>query len=83
MPWTRSHLDRLAKLQQQVQTIVAEAGTDAPGAEWLIEANESLTAAQGVALTAIEAAERHADAMSFVNALVEASRPYAQIEEGQ
>jgi len=75
MSWTRPHLDRMAKLQCQVQQLVAEGGTAAAGVDSLIQANEALTEAQGLALAEVERAERREESLSFAEAL----RPFAEI----
>ena len=74
MTWTRTHLDRMAKLQLQVQTLVSEAGTDAPGTDRLIQANELLTKAQELAL---EEVKRSETALEFAEGL----RPFAMREQ--
>lgn len=56
MSWTRAHLEELAELQLRTQRIIGSAGTDAPGVDWLVEVNECLTHAQGMA--AIQIARR-------------------------
>jgi hypothetical protein len=50
MSWTREHLEELAELQLRTQRIIASAGTDAPGVDWLVEVNECLTNAQAMAV---------------------------------
>jgi len=57
MSWTRPQLERLAKLQIQIQQLAADAGTDAIGTDWLVQANECLTAAEGVALLQVQRRE--------------------------
>jgi hypothetical protein len=65
MSWTRPQLERLAKLQVQIQQLVFEAGSDAIGADWLVQANECLTAAQGLALLQVERREQREVYESF------------------
>jgi hypothetical protein len=51
--WTRAHIEELAELQIRTQRIIESAGTDAPGVDWLVEVNECLTNAEGLAAVQI------------------------------
>jgi hypothetical protein len=74
MSWQRPHLDRMAKLQQQIQRLVAEAGTDAIGTDWLVEANECVASAQNFAATQIERREKREEVQREWKQLISAAR---------
>jgi hypothetical protein len=60
--WTRPQIEKLAKLQLQIQQLADEAGSDAIGVDWLVEVNECINACQGVALLQIERSEKREEA---------------------
>lgn len=64
MSWTRPQLERMAKLQLQLQQLIAETGTEAIGVDWLVEANECIASAQNFATTQIERREKREGAQS-------------------
>jgi hypothetical protein len=57
MSWTRPQLERLAKLQLSIQQLASDAGPGAIGTDWLVQANECLTAVEDLALMQVERRE--------------------------
>jgi hypothetical protein len=74
MSWTRAQVERLGKLQLQIQTLIQEVGNDAPGLDILVSINEQMADVQQVGLEEVEQIEHKREAREFVDALGEWSR---------
>jgi hypothetical protein len=80
MSWTRKHLETMTEVQLTIRQLIEEAGTDAVGADNLIETNELVAEAHSYALLAVERAEHQYESRAFAEAL----RPFAlEAREGQ
>ena len=79
MSWTRAHLDRLTKLQFQIQQLVDEAGTEAVGVDNLVQTNELVAETQAYALLEVEQAER-AEHKRMARGFAESLRPFVVSE---
>lgn len=70
MSWSKAQVERMSEIQLQIQDLVAEAdNAQSPVVDALVEANEALTEAQGLAL------EEH---RSVARGFAEALRPFAE-----